>query len=604
MHEHVVISFAAIGLAALVCQLAAWLLKLPAILFLLLVGVFAGPIAGWLNPDVLLGDLLFPIVSLLVAIILFEGSLTLRFNEIKGLERVVRRLVTVGLLVTWAITAVVTQWLIEVGWQIAMLFGAITVVTGPTVIVPILRMVRPSARIANILRWEGIVIDPIGALLAVIAFEFVISEQAASALPHTFAIFARTLLVGGLLGAVTGYLFGLALRHHLLPEYLQNLTALMLLIAVFAVSNHAQEESGLLAVTIMGMWLANMRDVDTREILNFKETLSLVFISGLFILLGARLDLQQLQSLGANAVLILAAILFVARPLKVALATLGSDLSWRERAMIAWIAPRGIVAAAIASLFSLKLESQGLKGADVLVPLTFSVIIGTVVLQSLTARALAIRLGVAEPEPRGFLVIGANRVARLLAKGLADNGYRVLLTDTHRDYVQQARMAGLDTYFGNPLSEHADRHLDLVGLGRLLAAAPVSETNTLAALRYRSEFGPANLFLVQTAGERDNAKHRPAQHSRPGKTLFARDVTFSKLASLINQGATPRTTLLTESFDFNTYQAKHGTRAIPLFAIDPKERLHAFHVGNQLVPQAGWKIIGLVTNAPATEAAS
>jgi NhaP-type Na+/H+ or K+/H+ antiporter len=597
MHEDVVITLAAIGVVALVCQLAAWLLKLPAILFLLLAGIVAGPLTGWLDPDRLFGDLLFPLIALLVAVILFEGSLTLHFDQIRGLERVVRRLVTVGTAVTWAVTTLAAHWLVGLSWQLAFLFGAITVVTGPTVIVPMLRMVRPSTPIANVLRWEGIVIDPVGALLAVIAFEFIVSERAGAALSHTLAIFVATLATGGMLGALVGQLFGMVLRRHLLPEYLHNLTALVLVFGVFALANALQEESGLVAVTVMGIWLANMPGVDTDGILDFKETLSLVFISGLFVLLGARLDFAQFQALGWAGAWLLGAILLVARPLKVLVSTWGSELNWRERALVAWIAPRGIVAAAIASLFALRLESQGLPEAGLLVPLTFSVIIGTVVLQSLTARALAVRLGVAEPEPMGFLVVGANPVARALAAELVKNGYRVQLADPYWDNIQKARMAGLPTYYGHVVSEHADRHLDLVGLGRLLALSPVSEINTLARLRYRAEFGANNLYALQTTAEVDKGEDRRTASAGPGQRLFAPDITFSKLASLLKQGGEIRTTRLTESFDFHAYQSRYGARAIPLFALDTRGRLRAFALGNQLKPAPGWRVIALVREA-------
>ena len=598
MHENIVFTFAAIGLAALGCQVAAWLLKLPSILFLLLTGIVAGPLTGWLEPDGLFGDLLFPVVSLLVAVILFEGSLTLHFDQIRGLEKVVRRLVTVGTAVTWVVAATAVHWLIGLSWQLAVLFGAITVVTGPTVIVPMLRIVRPTAKVANILRWEGIVIDPIGALLAVIAFEFVVSDQAGAALPHTLGIFASTLIIGGVLGAAAGYLFGLILRHHLVPEYLHNLATLSLVFMIFAAANHLQEESGLLAVTVMGMWLANMPRVDTEEILNFKETLSLVFISGLFIILGARLDFAQFQALGWNAPWVLAIMLLVGRPLKVAVSTWGSDMTWQERALVSWIAPRGIVAAAIASLFALRLQSQNVPGAEYLVPLTFMVIIGTVVLQSLTARPLAVKLGIAEPEPKGFLIVGANSVARALASELVANNYRVLLADPNWEHIQAARMAGLPTYYGNPVSARADRHIDLVGIGRLLALSPIAQTNELACLRYRTEFGPKNLYFLQSSAERDQAKGQPDHGERHGHVLFAPDVTFAKLSSLIKTGADCRTTRLTENFEYHDYQSQYGSRATPLFAIDNRQSLRAFSVGNQLEPAAGWKILALIQKEP------
>jgi NhaP-type Na+/H+ or K+/H+ antiporter len=292
-----------------------------------------GPVTGWLEPEQIFGNLLFPMVSLSVAIILFEGSLTLRFSEIKDLQKVVRNILTVGVAISWIAITVGTHYIIGFSWDLALLFGALMVVTGPTVIVPMLRTVKPNAKIANILRWEGIVVDPLGAILAVLVFEVIISIQLQghASVSHTLLMFAQTLTIGAAIGAVSGYLFGLILRYYLMPEYLHNVATLILVFAVFAASNHYSEESGLLAVTVMGLWLANMKNVPVENILNFKESLSILLISGLFILLAARLDFAQFEILGINGILLFLFLQFIARPLKVFISTIGSDLSWQEK---------------------------------------------------------------------------------------------------------------------------------------------------------------------------------------------------------------------------------------------------------------------------------
>lgn len=587
-------ALAGIGLLAILCQWLAWWVRLPAILFLLLAGIVAGPVTGWLDPDALFGDLLFPFISLAVAVILFEGSLTLRLSEIRGLQRVVQNLVTVGVLVTWIVTALVTRYLLDFSWELAFLFGAISVVTGPTVIIPMLRTVRAKARVANVLRWEGIVIDPIGALLAVLVFEFIVSGEASDALQHTLATFGLTVLTGTGLGAAAAYGLGQLLRRHWIPEYLQNIATLTLVFAVFAISDLIQHESGLLAVTVMGLWLANMRGVAVGEILDFKESLSILLISGLFIILAARVQPEQLYALGWSAVLVVAAIQFIARPLKVAVCTIGSNLSWRERGLLAWIAPRGIVAAAVSALFALKLEALGYEQAQLLVPLTFMVIIGTVTLQSATARLVAKALHVAEPEPKGVLIIGANRPAREIAKCLRDQGFQTLLADTFWENIKAARMDGLTTYYGNPLSEHADSHLDLVGIGRMLGLSPMSELNALAAQKFRGEFGANAVYTLQTAIDREAPEKLRIAAEQRGYVLFDRDVTYSRLANLLAEGAELRVTKLTEAFDFTDYRARHGPHAIPMFAIDRRERLHVFVENGELKPGEGWTLIGLV----------
>lgn len=594
MHEHILIALAGIGLIGIVSQWLSWWLNLPAILFLLLGGIVAGPVTGWLEPAALFGDLLFPFISLAVAVILFEGSLTLKFDQIKGLQRVVRNLVSVGVLVTWTVTSLASYSLLDIDWELALLFGAVTVVTGPTVIVPMLRSVRPNARLTHILRWEGIVIDPIGALLAVLVFDFIISGRGSEALGHTLFGFGSILFAGILMGALPGYLFGLLLRHHLLPEYLHNITTLSLVFAVFVIANLIYPESGLLAVTVLGLWLANMKDVHIQDILSFKESLSLLLISGLFVILAARLDLQALYELGWPALYVFLAIQFIARPLKVLVSTFGSTLDWRERTLLAWIAPRGIVAAAVSALFALRLQEQGMQQAALLVPLTFMVIIGTVVVQGATSRVFARWLGVAEPDPRGFLIIGANLVARTIGTALQKQDFAVLLTDTSWENSRAARMAGLPTYYGNPISAHADQHLDLVGIGRMLALSPVADVNVLAGLRFRREFGSNAIYALQTAQEKEASEKLKAARQHRGYLLFGKDVTFTKLSSLISQGAVIRSTGLSEDFDFEDFRQQYGNRAIPLFAIDPRGRIQVFVADGKMVPQADWTILSLI----------
>ncbi len=597
MNEHILLIVAGLVVVCALCQWLAWRVKLPAIIFLLLVGILSGPVLGLFDPQALLGELFFPFVSLSVAIILFEGSLTLKFREILGLEKVVRNMVSIGMVVTWLITAFAVHFALDLSWQLSFLFGAITVVTGPTVIVPMLRTVRPTASVSNILRWEGIVIDPIGASLAVLVYEFIVSAGGQAALGHTLLTFAEIILIGSFIGAGGGYLFGLLLRHHWLPEFLHNVSALALVLGSFALANHLQEESGLITVTVLGVWLANMRDVDTEEILDFKESLSILLISLLFILLAARLEWATFRELGWAALWVFLAIQFLARPLNILVSTYRSKLSWPERHLLAWIAPRGIVAAAISALFALQLQAVGFEDARLLVPLTFLVIIGTVLLQSTTARLMALWLGVAEPEPRGFLIIGANDVARILGQALVKNGLRVKLADTDWDKVYKAKMAGLPTYLGNPISEHAERHLDLIGIGRMLALADLDSINLAAALHYRMELGKNNVYVLQSQPAEDLARSLRVSASRRGRTLFGAEVTYDMLSTAFAAGAQVRTTQLTESFGMDQLFATHGEQTVPLFAIDPRERIYVFCAEQTISAEAGWSIISLVEKA-------
>lgn len=592
--DQLVALFAAIFVVSSLCQWLAWRVKLPAIIFLLLTGILAGPVLKLVSPDTLLGPLLFPFVSLSVAVILFEGSLTLRYREIGGMQRVVRNMVSFGMLVTWGVTTVATRLALHLSWELCFLFGAISVVTGPTVIAPMLRTVRPTQSVSSILRWEGIVIDPIGASLAVLVYEFVVAGGGQDALGHTLLTFARIILVGFSLGAVGGYAFGRVLRQHWLPEYLHNVTTLGLVFGSFALSNLLQPESGLVTVTVLGLWLANMPGVDMEEILDFKESLSILLISLLFIVLASRLDFNDFKQLGWSAVWVFLAIQFLARPLNIMVSTAGSTLRWPERHLLAWIAPRGIVAAAVSALFAMQLQQQGYAGADLLVPLTFLVIIGTVLLQSATARPIALWLGVAEPEPRGCLLIGANPVARAIGRALVDNGFRVMLADSSWDHVSKARMESLPTYFGNPISEHADRHLDMVGIGRMLALSAREELNISAAMHYRIDLGVDNMFILQTRpGQQVAAKHQMVDRRR-GHVLFGPEVTYGLMKGRLEQGYEVHTTKLTETFTFERWQAQQVGEVIALFAIDRKRNLRLFSPDREIRPLAGWQVVSLV----------
>ncbi|KMM85962.1 NhaP-type Na+/H+ or K+/H+ antiporter [Pseudomonas taetrolens] len=593
--QQILLAFGGIGIAALGCQWLAWRLKLPAILFLLLTGIVVGPVLGWLDPQELLGPLLMPLVSLAVALILFEGSLTLHVSEWREIGSVVHRLVTVGALSTWAVITLATHWLLGFDWLLALLFGTLTLVTGPTVIVPMLRVVRPKASIANILRWEGIVIDPIGALLAVVVYSFIISRAAGDGLSHSLLTFGGVILCGSLFGLVGGWVLGHILRRQWLPEYLHSLATLAAVLGIFIASNQIMHESGLLAVTLMGMWMANMKGVDVRHILHFKENLSVLLISGLFILLAARLDLNAMIALGPVVLVLLLIIQFIARPLNVLLSTFGSKLNWRERALLAWIAPRGIVAAAVSAIFAIRLDQAGHEGALLLVPLAFAVIIGTVVLQSATARPLARLLKVAEPAPSGFLIVGANGPARVVGKALQHLGSRVLLTDSNWENIRAARMENLPTYFGNPASQHAEAHLDLVGLGHLLALSPSGELNALAAMRFRHEFGHQRLYALVSGQESQRTDKHRASHEHRGQALGDRALTYSQLANALNQGAELYSTQLTENFTWEDYQALHGPRATLLFARDSSGWVYVVTPERDLKPGPGWTLLALIS---------
>ncbi|OOG40444.1 sodium:proton antiporter [Rhodanobacter sp. C06] len=572
------------------CQWLAWRVKLPAIVFLLLAGLLLGPVLGLLHPDRLLGPLLFPMVSLAVALILFEGSLTLRFHELPGIGRAVRGLVSYGALLALLLLAAAAHVVAGVAWPIALLFGALTCVTGPTVIAPMLRTLRPSARIANTLRWEGIVIDPLGALFAVLIYEAVVSHEQG----HTAGVFAATLACGALVGALAAWLLGFLLRRQLIPEYLQNYGVLAGVLLAFVGANTLAHESGLLTVTIMGIALGNLRGVHIDDILDFKEHLTTLLVSLLFILLAARLSWPLPGHLLWEGVAIFLLAQFIVRPLTVVVASLGSALDWRERALIAWVAPRGIVAASVSALFALRLQALNVAGAEALVPLVFILIIGTVVLQSATARPLALWLKVAEPEPHGVLIFGADAVARGVGRALHEVGFRVVLADDDHDGIRRARMEGLATFFGNPASPYAERHLDLSGIGRLLALSTHRERNTLACVHYRQEFGRAKVYRLRVLAPEENTDRAALADKLLAPPLFDETMTHARFAELLARGWRIKATRLSATFGWTHFVEQYGSDSVLLFGVEERGALRVASTKRELEPRAGWTVIALV----------
>lgn len=593
MHETALITVALILLVGIFCQWLAWRLKLPAIIFLLLCGILAGPVLHLFDPDILLGDLLFPFVSLSVAVILFEGSLTLNFKQIPGLEKVIRNLITLGVLISWVIISCATHFLLDFSWEISCLFGAIMVVTGPTVIMPMIRSVRPTEGVANVLQWEGILIDPIGAILAVLTYEFIVAGGFQGGLTAGLLVFGKMILIGVVCGVGSGYLFSSLVRRYWIPQYLHNVIALALVCALFAASNLLEAESGLLSVTVMGLWLANMPDLELEDLIDFKESLSILLISMLFILLAARMDMSGFLDLGWRAYGVFAVIQFLVRPLAVQLCALGSKLTMAERHLLSWIAPRGIVAAAISALFALKLETLGYLNASQLVPLTFMMIIGTVLLQSATAGPIARCLKVSEPEPKGMLIVGANPVARTIAEALKNEGFRVLLADQNWSSVSAAKMLGLNVYWGNPVSEHAERHLNLLGIGHLLAITPNIELNALAAHYFRLEFEPQHIYTIRNKQTENGKPFEKSRFKFGGRCLFSASTTYQDLEGLLTLGSEIKKTSLTEEFTFEDYLQKHRGRRLPLFGIDDNDSIHVFTPDEELKPKEGWSLLAL-----------
>lgn len=589
-HNEMLLIAGVIG-AGMVCQWIAWRIRVPAILPLLAAGFIVGPILGLFHPQEEFDNFFFPLVSLSVAVILFEGALTLNWNEVREVRFTVRNLLTIGAAVTMVGGALAARYIMGIPWNLAFLFGALIIVTGPTVIAPLLRNVRPTEKIASVLRWEGIIIDPLGALVAVLVFDWIIAGTGAT-FSHGLLMFLRIVIAGLVLGVAGGYGIYLLLHNFLIPDYLRDITILAAVVGVFAVSSALAPESGLLAVTAMGIVLANTDLRKLREIWYFKEKLSILLISTLFILLAANITMADIQLLDWRALAVLGVVILVLRPIGVALSSWRGTLNINERLFLSWVAPRGIVAAAVSSLFVFELIELGIEEARILSPLVFLIIVGTVLIQGGTAKFVARFLGVSEADPQGFLIMGANRFAQELALALQEEDVTVRLIDANQSNVTAARMRGLEAHQGNLLSDFVETSVNLVGIGRLLSLTQNDEANALACKNFEDEFGSSEVYqLPPQLSERNGLKPNRYQL---GRILFNDKATYERIENMLDLGAVIKKTDLTAQFGWKAFRQEYADSQVVVLMITRKDEALIATADRQLQPEAGWTVISLV----------
>ena len=592
-----------------VAQWLAWRLGLPAILILLLFGVVLGQ---FVRPDTFLANLtggdetagpriLFPIVALAVAVIMFEGGLSLKLRELSESGAAALRLVTVGAAITWFGGTLAAYWTLGFPWRLSLLLGAILVVTGPTVIGPLLHQIRPSRRVSSTLKWESIVIDPIGAVLAVLVFEQAFLHAADASVGSAIKILLVTVAVGLGTGVAAGWLMSRAFRRFWVPDHLHGVVVLSLALLLFAVSDQMAHESGLITVTVFGIWLANQKHSEVEHIIELKENLRTLLIGCLFIILGSRIEVGNVWALGVPGLSFLAVLILIVRPLSVFGSLVGTSLTFREQAFIAGLAPRGIVAAAVSSVFALELEQRvdggGLAGAEQLGTVTFLVIVGTVTIYGILGSPLARVLGLSDQSSHGVLIAGADAWVRDLASELRSLGVPVLLVDTNYNKVSQAKMSGLNAVCANILNEHAREELNLSGIGRLLAMTPNDEVNSLALRESRGLFDRSRLYQL-TFKARTGQTQRALTKNLLGRELFGEGQTFSAIQSLYEAGAKFKSTRLSDSFTFQDFLAKNGDQTIVLCALTEDRRMLINTVDDPLTPGPGMTIVSLATAVP------
>ncbi|MBJ2173950.1 sodium:proton antiporter [Aureibaculum sp. A20] len=521
------IELAGIIILGILAQWVAWKLKIPAILPLILIGLLVGPIAAeflsedgtkWIEPiwngkeGLFPGESLFYFVSLAISIILFEGGLTLKLNEIKNVGPVITKLITIGSVVTFFGAAIAAYYIFNLSWQISFLFSALIIVTGPTVITPILRNIPLKKDVSAVLKWEGILIDPIGALVAVLVFEFISVEGGGEFTKTALIEFAKIVLFGFTFGFTFAHALNFIINKKWVPHYLLNVLALASVLGVFVLSDAFAHESGLLAVVVMGMVLGNSNSPYLKELLYFKESLSVLLISILFILLAANINFDDLLLIyNWKTALLFAIVVFVIRPIGVFLSTHNSSLKLNEKIFISWVGPRGIVAAGIASLFGLKLAKNGVPGAEYITPLVFMIVLGTVLLNATTARMFAKVIGVFLTKSEGILIVGASKISRLIGHYLESNGRHVVLIDSNQNNINKARDLGLEAINSDVYSDKLADNIELNDVGYLMALTGNSEINNYVIDKFKSQFGENGTFRLVSSTEMNDEQNNPKE---------------------------------------------------------------------------------------------
>ena len=616
MPETILLDITVVILLGIGAQWMAWRFRLPSILLLLVVGFLAGPVLGLLNPQALQGDWLFAFVSLSIGIILFEGGLSLRLSELRAVGSAVLNLITVGVLITWGLGATAAHFILGFNVELAVLIGAILTVTGPTVVVPLLRHVQPKGRVRTIAKWEGITIDPVGAILAVLTLETLLllnepqgeGASLSTAAEHVVVGLGLEIFVALGVSVAATMLLVFILRRRMVPDFLRNSVTLMVVVVAFVISNVMQHESGLLTTTLMGVALANQPYVSVQRIVEFKENLQVLLIGSLFVLLSARLELSALDYITTDVLVFLGILVIGVRPLAVLVSSIGTQLEWEEKAFLSWMAPRGIVVAAVASLFAYQLSPVYPDAIQGMVPVVFAVIVGTVAIYGLTAAPLAQWLDLADPDPDGLLFVGADQWVRTVARHVQELGFSVALVDNNPEHVEQAREEGIPARQANALSESVLDEIDLSGIGRLLITIPNDEVASLTALHFSDVFDTTDIYqLAAHPDSRHGGEGVMPKHLR-GRPLFGESTSYESLKAHAGRGDAVKVLKLADEFsaeeqqeyytyeDLSTQYDEHTV--VPLFILKGQNTLEVVSEMDQFRLRAEDRLVALVGTGP------
>ncbi|SFF02552.1 cation:proton antiporter [Alteribacillus iranensis] len=593
MFDSILTHLMLIGLLGIGSQWFAWRFRMPAIVVMSVAGLLIGPVLGIMNPQEDFGNLFNPVISVAVAIILFEGSLNLDFREIRGLGKSVFRIITLGAFIAWILGSLAAYYVAGLSWAVAFIIGGLFIVTGPTVILPLLRQAKLKPRPAAILKWEGIVVDPFGALLAVFAFEIITFITMDSVTAESLLLFFLASLFAVLIGVASGKVIGEMFERGYVPEFLKSPLVFAAVIGCFTVADEVMHETGLLAVTAMGMTMANVHTASLAEMRHFKENISVLLISGIFIMLTASLDRDTLmQVFDPNVIFYVILMLIVVRPISIWLSTINTELTFKEKALIGWIAPRGIVALTVAGYFENVLTESGHLDAPIVTPLTFALVFATVCAHGFTLAPIAKKLGLSLEGKPGVLIVGGSRFTTEFAKVLQELDIPVLLTDSSFEQLFSAKKAGVPYYRGEILSEQTEYYLDMTPYDKLIAATDRDSYNSLVATTFVPDFGRNNIF--QFSWHVDEKDHPNDLVKRAeAQILFEKGATYEELNQRVNEGYVFRKTKLTKQYTFEQYSKEREKGNIILFVLKQSGKLNFVTTSFTIKPEPGDTIVSL-----------
>ena len=594
--EHLSPTFfmAFILLAAVGAQWLAWRTRLPAIVILSVFGVVLGPVLGILEPKAQMGDSLKYLVSFAVAVVLFNGGLSLRLEEIKETRKAILRLVCVGGPLAWFLATLGAHYVVGLSWPVATLFGGILVVTGPTVIMPMLRQAKLNVRVGNMLKWEGIVIDPLGAMFAVITYEVLTSPTMETSLTAGAVDLTLIIVFITILSFYFGRMLAWLLRDDHLPEYLKGPVVLTALLLAYTLANIVLDEGGLIAVTVLGAALANAKISSMNDIRHVKEYLSVILVSLLFILLTATLTWQDLTSVTWRDGLFLLLLLLVVRPLSVWLSTARTSLSQKERTLLSFVAPRGVVLVAICGLFGPLLVEAGYPDGARLIPLSFAVVFATVLVYGFSVKPLAKTLDLTARRSGGVLIVGSNLWSLHLAKELQENKIPVLISDDNWHRLRKARLADIPVHYGEIVSSTAEHKIEFNLYNKLVAATDNYAYNALVCSRFSHVFGRMSTFQL-ASDDHDESDPEAYCHTVRGLTFMNKDAHYDLLQKRIRDGWQFSTITLSEDYGFQDVMRKNAEHMFIVGVLDQQNEL-TFNTqdaatNNDLKPTAGQSVI-------------